>query len=86
MTLAEVVRRWHGGGCLVGHSAQVGRSPPPPPPPKGKLYLPWKSLPQFKRKWWFLLDDDKPLLLEKMVKLVSKPTYKNGGQGLPGFI
>ena len=31
MTLAEVVRRWHGGGCLVGHSAQVGRSPPPPP-------------------------------------------------------
>ena len=32
MTLAEVVRRWHGGGCLVGHSAQVGRSPPPPPP------------------------------------------------------
>ena len=43
MTLAEVVCRWHGGGCLVGHSVQVGRSPPPPPPPIDQSVTPFSA-------------------------------------------
>ena len=48
------------------------------------LYIPWKSLPPFKKNGGSLDDDNKPIL---KFMVVRKPTgLQNGESGLPGYI